>query len=157
MVSLRKQLQMFLKNLWIVIFLKTLSGLTFIFPSMGNWVKRLFFILSLYHELQRAHMVDNFTLSKLNDKLLMIREPTVLSKSMEIAQMRLTDINLDTCLDEGANIRDLLLQPTLTRPDAELIGLHLAKQTPQGLCYGVQAMSNDVVRILSQLKPVDPC
>lgn len=133
-------------------FLKFLSFFSVLSPSCGAWVKRLFFILTVYIELQRVKVTDSLALAKINDKVLKITEPLVLNKALLIAQTGLTHLDFDVLTCSGLTIRQVLSQQQITQPEAELVGGLLVSQTPSGLNYGEQMMTNDVVRLLRQIK-----
>lgn len=147
---IRNQFSGLMRTLGIVIFLKVLSLIAWITPSCGNWIKRLFFILSLYHELQRHQLFKGVSLDRLNAKLLQIKQPSVLSNVSEIAQQPLMSYDFASLEEAGVNIQKILETGMISQSDAEMIGCAIAKRTPPGLRYGDTAMISDITRLLCQ-------
>lgn len=149
---IRNQFSSFMRTLGIVLFLKMLSLIAWVTPSCGNWIKRLFFILSLYHELQRHQLFKGVSLDRLNVKLLQIKEPTVLSNVSEIAQQPLMQYDFTSLSEVGVNIQKILETGKITQSEALAISNVIAKQTPPGLRYGESAMISDITRLLCQMQ-----
>lgn len=151
MVSLKIQLNQLIRMVGSSLFLRLLSFVAFLVPSCGNWMKRLFFILTLYHELQRQKVFSDFTLWKLNDKMLKLKEPSVLSNVSEIAQLNLTRYDWDIIRGKGIDIDAIINNRTISLPEAEIISDVIASNTPSGLNYGQVAMKQDIIRLLTQI------
>ena len=83
--------------------LKVLQLVGFILPSWGAWTKRLFFILTTYHELQRHQLFANLPLERVNMRLLKIKEHAVLTNVSEITQWNIIHLDMDKIRKKGVS------------------------------------------------------
>lgn len=130
------------KTFYRTILLKSIAFLGFFSPNCGSWIKRLIFVLSVYTELRKHHLYENLTLDNLNEKVLKVRDKSVLTTAVSLTRFNLGQFQLE-------DVYTTLQKSGITIPEAELIGNKLAEQAPTDLDYGRSAMARDVVRMLT--------
>lgn len=148
----RSQLSNLLRTLGVSLFLQFLSFFAILFPNCGNYLKRVFFITATYHELQRQAFFQGITLDKVNDKLLQIKKPLVLTNVSDITQDDFIRYDLTGLNKEGVDIHRICSTGDICQAEALAIAESIARQTPTGLRYGKNAMVSDVTRLLGQTK-----
>ena len=130
--------------------LKILQLAGFILPSWGAWTKRLFFILTTYHELQRHQLFANLPLERVNMRLLKIKEHAVLMDVSEITQWNIIHLDMDKIRKMGVDVDYIVTGGHFCAQDIEVISKAIIDSTPPSLNYGRSAMYTDVLRLLSQ-------
>ena len=130
--------------------LKVLQLAGFILPSWGAWTKRLFFILTTYHELQRHQLFANLPLERVNMRLLKIKEHAVLANVSEITQWNIIHLDMDKIRKMGVDVDYIATGGHVCARDIEVISKAIIDSTPPSLNYGRSAMYTDVLRLLSQ-------
>lgn len=148
----RGQLNSFLRTVGVSLFLQFLSFFAWLFPNYGNYLKRVFFITATYHELQRQSFFQGITLDKVNDKLLQIKKPVVLTNLSDITQDHFIQYDLTGLDADGVDITRICSTGDICQAEALAIAEAVARQTPSGLRYGKSAMVSDVARMLGQAK-----
>lgn len=122
----------------------------FILPSWGAWTKRLFFILTTYHELQRHQLFANLPLERVNTRLLKIKEHALLTNVSEITQWNIIHLDMDKIRNKGVDVDYIATGGHLCARDIEVISKAIIDSTPSSLNYGRSAMYSDVMRLLCQ-------
>ena len=130
--------------------LKVLQLAGFILPSWGAWTKRLFFILTTYHELQRHQLFANLPLERVNMRLLKIKEHAVLTNVSEITQWNIIHLDMDKIRKMGVDVDYIATGGHVCTRDIEVISKAIIDSTPPSLNYGRSAMYTDVLRLLYQ-------
>lgn len=130
--------------------LKVLQLAGFILPSWGAWTKRLFFILTTYHELQRHQLFANLPLERVNMRLLKIKEHAVLTNVSEITQWNIIHLDMDKIRKMGVDVDYIATGGHVCMRDIEVISKAIIDSTPPSLNYGRSAMYTDVLRLLCQ-------
>lgn len=130
--------------------LKILQLAGFILPSWGAWTKRLFFILTTYHELQRHQLFANLPLERVNMRLLKIKEHAVLTNVSEITQWNIIHLDMDKIRKMGVDVDYIATGGHVCARDIEVISKAIIDSTPPSLNYGRSAMYTDVLRLLYQ-------
>ena len=130
--------------------LKILQLAGFILPSWGAWTKRLFFILTTYHELQRHQLFANLPLERVNMRLLKIKEHAVLMDVSEITQWNIIHLDMDKIRKMGVDVDYIATGGHVCARDIEVISKAIIDSTPPSLNYGRSAMYTDVLRLLCQ-------
>ena len=130
--------------------LKILQLAGFILPSWGAWTKRLFFILTTYHELQRHQLFANLPLERVNMRLLKIKEHAVLTNVSEITQWNIIHLDMDKIRKMGVDVDYIATGGHVCARDIEVISKAIIDSTPPSLNYGRSAMYTDVLRLLRQ-------
>ena len=130
--------------------LKILQLAGFILPSWGAWTKRLFFILTTYHELQRHQLFANLPLERVNMRLLKIKEHAVLTNVSEITQWNIIHLDMDKIRKMGVDVDYITTGGHVCARDIEVISKAIIDSTPPSLNYGRSAMYTDVLRLLCQ-------
>lgn len=148
----RGQLNSFLRTVGVSLFLQFLSFFAWLFPNYGNYLKRVFFITATYHELQRQSFFQGITLDKVNDKLLQIKKPVVLTNLSDITQDHFIQYDLTGLGADGVDITRICSTGDICQAEALAIAEAVARQTPSGLRYGKSAMVSDIARMLGQAK-----
>lgn len=148
----RSQLSNLLRTLGVSLFLQFLSFFAILFPNCGNYLKRVFFITATYHELQRQSFFQGITLDKVNDKLLQIKKPLVLTNVSEITQDHFIQYDLSELGGSGLDLQRICSTGDICQAEALAIAESIARQTPTGLRYGKSAMVSDLTRLLEQGK-----
>lgn len=130
--------------------LKTLQLVGFVLPSWGAWTKRLFFILTTYHELQRHSLFANLPLDRVNKRLLKIRQHAVLTNVSEITQWHILNLDVEKMRQMGVDVEYISSGGHITPRETEIICKLIVESTPPSLNYGKSAMYNDILRLLCQ-------
>lgn len=130
--------------------LKLLQLVGFFLPSWGAWTKRLFFILTTYHELQRHSLFANLPLERVNKRLLKIRQHAVLANVSEITQWNILHLDMDKIRNLGVDVNHIATGGHITARDIEIISKVIIDSTPPSLNYGKSAMYTDVLRLFCQ-------
>ena len=128
--------------------LKLLQLSGFFLPSWGMWSKRLFFILTTYHELKRHHLFSNLQLEKVNTRLLKIKQHAVLANVSEITQWNIIHLDMEKIRQRGVDIDSIAAGAGICARDIEVISKAIIESTPPSLNYGRNAMYTDVLRLL---------
>ncbi len=149
---IRSQLNNMLRSMGVAFFLQCLSLFATLFPNYGNYVKRVFFITATYHELQRQRLFRNITLDNVNEKLLQLKKPVVLTNVSELAQEHFIQYDLTELSANGVDINRICSSGEICQAEAIAIAEAVARQTPKGLRYGKNAMVSDITRLLGQAK-----
>lgn len=130
--------------------LKLFQLVGFFLPSWGAWTKRLFFILTTYHELQRHQLFANLPLERVNTRLLKIKEHALLTNVSEITQWNIIHLDMDKIRKMGVDVDYIATGGHVTARDIEVISKAIIDSTPPSLNYGRSAMYTDVLRLLCQ-------
>lgn len=149
---IRSQLNSLLRTVGVSLFLQFLSLFALLFPNYGNYLKRVFFITATYHELQRQSFFQGITLDKVNDKLLQIKKPVVLTNVSDITQDHFIQYDLTGLPADGVDITRICSTGDICQAEAIAIAEAVARQTPTGLRYGKSAMVSDVARMFGHTK-----
>lgn len=139
-----------LKAIGCYLALKLLQITGFILPGWGVWSKRLFFILTTYHELKRHHLFANLPLDVVNSRLLKIQQHAVLTNVSEITQWNIIHLDMEYLRTRGVDIDHLKTGGSLCSRDIEVLSKTIIDNTPKSLNYGRSAMYSDILRLLSQ-------
>jgi hypothetical protein len=149
---IRSQLSSLLRTLGVSLFLQFLSLFAVLFPNYGNYLKRVFFIVATYHELQRQSFFQGITIDKVNEKLLQIKKPLVLTNVSDITQDHFIQFNLAELNDSGVDVQRICSTGELCQAEAILIAEAVERQTPPGLKYGKSAMVSDITHLFGQTR-----
>lgn len=128
--------------------LKLLQFTGLLVPGWGTWSKRLFFILTTYHELQRHQLFANIPLERVNERLLKIKQQAVLTNVSEITQWNVIHLDLNELRERGVDIQAIVSGSQLGARDLEIVTKAIIDSCPASLNYGKSAMYSDVLRLL---------
>lgn len=138
-----------IKHISSIIALNLLLVLGLVFPGLGTWARRLFFLICACHELERIRVFSNMPLQTLNTRILKIKKPIVLMSVCEWSQQFNFRIDLDALKSKGFDLEKLHSR-TLTTRELELLSDAIVKAAPSKFNYGHLAMYNDLQRILQE-------
>lgn len=151
MVSTKTKIRYAFDQVKTAIFLKILAILTFFSPRCGNWFKRVFFIITLYNDMQKNSIYEELTLQQVNDRLLQFRnmeleQPTV---AVHLKQINYVKFDWSGVKDLGIDCKNSKA-PDLSNTEIRELSDLLVKQTPASLNYGEDAMRMDITRMFNK-------
>lgn len=130
--------------------LQLLHVVGFFSPSWSAWLKRLFFILATYHELQRHRLFVNLPLDRVNNRLLKIKQPSLLTRVSEVSEWDMIHLDVENIQSRGVDLASIASGRKMSARELEVISKAIIDSTPAILNYGKVAMYTDVSRLLCQ-------
>jgi len=130
--------------------LQLLRVVGFFSPSWSAWLKRLFFILATYHELQRHRLFVNLPLDRVNNYLLKIKQPTLLTRVSEVSEWDMIHLDMENIRSRGVDLASIANGRQMSARELEVISKAIIDSAPAILNYGKVAMYTDVSRLLCQ-------
>ncbi|BDH16668.1 MAG: hypothetical protein [Bacteriophage sp.] len=139
------------KSYFVILFLKSIRFISMLLPKGGLWLRRLLFIMTTYHELQRLSLFTDLSLDRINCRLLKIKQTAVLSSVSDITQWNVIHLDADTLIKAGLSPK-CLLDNAMDDQDIGMLTKIIIAATPKELQYDRSAMISDLHRLFKQDK-----
>lgn len=128
-----------------------LTLITFFLPRFGNWSKRVIVLTTLCSKMHRSNLLDNITMSQLNERLLKFKKAESLIRVENLScNLELMQFDWSELVVNGVKINSIEDIKPLSNIDLKQLSGILAKQIPPSFNYGESAISADIFHLLKK-------
>lgn len=147
MNSLIKYCGSIIRSSFTIVLLKLVGVFTFLMPETGIKVKQMLFIMTIVNELRRLSLFNNLTVEYVNQRLLRIKNPSVLLDIDDITHWGIIHLDLDQLEEHGIHLEHLMSN-SFNERELYDFSKYIVEVTPATLRYNKTAMMSDLQRLL---------